>query len=178
MLQFFKARLGFRTPKTRWTTFRLCHYLTLALFYLVCSSRFHLKICQNRLARIRSPLNCNRINTGMLLATIELHFFSITYTEGYELTRFDPGNHKAMDHHLFRILLQTVLFQDCTTLDLECGCPNNTSLCKCALGGKCLPDGTCHAAECAGLGLTECACYSKGPVRLRYIVENLFGEKY
>ncbi|XP_049879926.1 disintegrin and metalloproteinase domain-containing protein 10-like isoform X2 [Pectinophora gossypiella] len=50
---------------------------------------------------------------------------------------------------------------DCSTLDQECTCMNMDD-CRCALGGRCLPDGTCHASECALLGLRECQCNKKG----------------
>ncbi|XP_072948043.1 disintegrin and metalloproteinase domain-containing protein 10-like isoform X2 [Epargyreus clarus] len=51
---------------------------------------------------------------------------------------------------------------DCTTKDEQCVC-NNTIECRCGLGGRCLSDGSCHAAECAILGLRECSCLKKGP---------------
>ncbi|CAK1543414.1 unnamed protein product [Leptosia nina] len=44
---------------------------------------------------------------------------------------------------------------DCTRQNEKCTCPD-LSKCACGLGGRCLPDGTCHAAECATLGLREC----------------------
>ncbi|KAM3961450.1 disintegrin and metalloproteinase domain-containing protein 10 [Aphomia sociella] len=47
---------------------------------------------------------------------------------------------------------------DCKTQEHECTCVNSTSDCRCGLGGRCLPDGSCHAAECATLGLKECQC--------------------
>ncbi|KPJ00848.1 Disintegrin and metalloproteinase domain-containing protein 10 [Papilio xuthus] len=50
---------------------------------------------------------------------------------------------------------------DCSAQYDECRCAN-TSQCSCGLGGRCLPDGSCHAAECAELGLTECRCSKRG----------------
>ncbi|XP_045761978.1 disintegrin and metalloproteinase domain-containing protein 10-like [Maniola jurtina] len=52
---------------------------------------------------------------------------------------------------------------DCTMQEVECACLNLTSECRCGLGGRCLPDGSCHAAECAILGLRECPCPHSGP---------------
>ncbi|CAH2237644.1 jg11324 [Pararge aegeria aegeria] len=46
--------------------------------------------------------------------------------------------------------------------ELECTCPN-LSECRCGLGGRCLPDKSCHAAECAILGLRECPCPHNEP---------------
>ncbi|XP_059055776.1 disintegrin and metalloproteinase domain-containing protein 10-like, partial [Achroia grisella] len=46
---------------------------------------------------------------------------------------------------------------DCKSQDMECTCVNTTD-CRCGLGGRCLADGSCHAAECATLGLKECQC--------------------
>ncbi|XP_021204557.1 disintegrin and metalloproteinase domain-containing protein 10 [Bombyx mori] len=51
---------------------------------------------------------------------------------------------------------------NCKTLDQECACANITTNCRCGLGGRCLSDGTCHASECALLGLKECQCSPKG----------------
>ncbi|CAH2097677.1 unnamed protein product [Euphydryas editha] len=52
---------------------------------------------------------------------------------------------------------------DCAEQDRQCTCPNLTSECRCGVGGRCLDDGTCHAAECAILGLRECRCGKTGP---------------
>ncbi|CAF4874233.1 unnamed protein product [Pieris macdunnoughi] len=46
---------------------------------------------------------------------------------------------------------------DCTRQTETCTCPDLKN-CRCGLGGRCLPDGTCQAAECAVLGLRECTC--------------------
>ncbi|CAH0402987.1 unnamed protein product [Chilo suppressalis] len=51
---------------------------------------------------------------------------------------------------------------DCSAQERECSCTNSTD-CQCGLGGRCFPDGSCHAAECATLGLRECDCPKKGP---------------
>ncbi|CAK1591106.1 unnamed protein product [Parnassius mnemosyne] len=50
---------------------------------------------------------------------------------------------------------------DCSMQYEECKCVNS-SVCHCGLGGRCLPDGSCHAAECATLGLQECRCPKRG----------------
>ncbi|CAH2057183.1 unnamed protein product, partial [Iphiclides podalirius] len=50
--------------------------------------------------------------------------------------------------------------EECSGQYEECRCANTT--CACGLGGRCMPDGSCHAAECATLGLAECRCTSRG----------------
>ncbi|XP_075985610.1 disintegrin and metalloproteinase domain-containing protein 10-like [Anticarsia gemmatalis] len=52
---------------------------------------------------------------------------------------------------------------DCRTQEQECTCDPNSKMsdCRCGLGGRCLQDATCHAAECARLGLRECQCTTK-----------------
>ncbi|XP_063369864.1 disintegrin and metalloproteinase domain-containing protein 10-like [Cydia amplana] len=45
---------------------------------------------------------------------------------------------------------------DCSRLGQECSCTDSS--CHCGLDGRCLSDGTCHAAECAAQGLRECQC--------------------
>uniref|UniRef100_A0A2A4JGT6 Peptidase M12B domain-containing protein n=1 Tax=Heliothis virescens TaxID=7102 RepID=A0A2A4JGT6_HELVI len=50
---------------------------------------------------------------------------------------------------------------DCSTQDQECTCAVLSSDCRCGLNGRCLADGSCHAAECATLGLRECECVKK-----------------
>ncbi|XP_013191652.2 disintegrin and metalloproteinase domain-containing protein 10 [Amyelois transitella] len=56
---------------------------------------------------------------------------------------------------------------DCKSQELECACSNG-EMCACGLGGRCLPDGSCHAAECAALGLKECQCGKMGTSGLGY----------
>ncbi|KAJ0171472.1 hypothetical protein K1T71_013022 [Dendrolimus kikuchii] len=51
---------------------------------------------------------------------------------------------------------------NCKTLDQECTCNDNITKCRCGLGGRCMADGSCHAAECALLGLKECQCLTGG----------------
>lgn len=51
--------------------------------------------------------------------------------------------------------------QDCRTQDQECTCAVLSANCRCGLNGRCLSDGSCHAAECATLGLQECQCVKK-----------------
>ncbi|XP_048001332.1 disintegrin and metalloproteinase domain-containing protein 10-like [Leguminivora glycinivorella] len=48
---------------------------------------------------------------------------------------------------------------DCTTQQQVCAC--SEASCQCGLGGRCLSDGSCHAAECASQGLRECQCTTK-----------------
>ncbi|XP_053618274.1 disintegrin and metalloproteinase domain-containing protein 10-like isoform X2 [Plodia interpunctella] len=58
---------------------------------------------------------------------------------------------------------------DCTkSQEQECSCGNETATCECGLNGSCLPDGGCHAAECAALGLKECSCGKTGTGGLGY----------
>ncbi|KAH9637391.1 hypothetical protein HF086_012004 [Spodoptera exigua] len=50
---------------------------------------------------------------------------------------------------------------DCRDQDRECTCDVMSPRCRCGLNGRCLPDGSCHATECATLGLKECQCVKK-----------------
>ncbi|XP_050552603.1 disintegrin and metalloproteinase domain-containing protein 10 [Spodoptera frugiperda] len=50
---------------------------------------------------------------------------------------------------------------DCRDQDRECTCEVPTAKCRCGLNGRCMPDGSCHAVECATLGLKECQCVKK-----------------
>ncbi|XP_050356282.1 disintegrin and metalloproteinase domain-containing protein 10-like [Nymphalis io] len=53
---------------------------------------------------------------------------------------------------------------DCTMQERPCTCEQvEPSDCRCGLGGRCLEDKTCHAADCAILGLRECSCEKTGP---------------
>ncbi|XP_052741416.1 disintegrin and metalloproteinase domain-containing protein 10-like [Bicyclus anynana] len=52
---------------------------------------------------------------------------------------------------------------DCPSQDMKCTCKHVMASCRCGLGGRCLPDRSCHAAECAILGLRECPCPPNGP---------------
>ncbi|XP_047035129.1 disintegrin and metalloproteinase domain-containing protein 10-like [Helicoverpa zea] len=67
---------------------------------------------------------------------------------------------------------------DCRTQDQECTCPVLSSDCRCGLNGRCLPDGSCHAAECARLGLRECECLKKHEQQPRrgFIQSSLLGD--
>ncbi|KAL4716447.1 hypothetical protein ACJJTC_015875 [Scirpophaga incertulas] len=49
---------------------------------------------------------------------------------------------------------------DCSGQQKECTCTE--SHCRCGLGGRCVSDGSCHAAECVLLGLRECECPTHG----------------
>ncbi|XP_050668153.1 disintegrin and metalloproteinase domain-containing protein 10-like isoform X2 [Leptidea sinapis] len=52
---------------------------------------------------------------------------------------------------------------NCQNQDSECTCEEGS--CSCGLGGRCLKDKRCHAAECVKLGLEECFCrYGPGGV--------------
>ncbi|CAH0596999.1 unnamed protein product [Chrysodeixis includens] len=63
---------------------------------------------------------------------------------------------------------------DCAAQEHECTCPQLASECRCGLGGRCLADGSCHAAECARLGLKECSCDKREPIS--GFVEGSMGE--
>ncbi|XP_046973669.1 disintegrin and metalloproteinase domain-containing protein 10-like [Vanessa cardui] len=52
---------------------------------------------------------------------------------------------------------------ECRMLERQCTCALASGACRCGLGGRCLPDRTCHAADCALLGLRECRCQPNGP---------------